>query len=64
MLFLTRVHDQNSVHSRVRRMMVRRRGGLERHYGGLLRGESGTSQASPDADPVSEILSHLAGEGF
>ena len=43
--------------------MVRRRGGLERHYGGLLRGDSGASQASPDSDPVSEILSHLAGGG-
>ena len=62
-MFLTCAYDQNSVHSRVRRMMVRRRGGLERHYGGLLRGDSGASQASPDSDPVSEILSHLAGGG-
>lgn len=53
-------HDQNSVHSRVRRMMVRRRGGLERHYG-LLRGDASGSQASPDSDPISEILSHLSG---
>lgn len=48
------------MHSRVRRMMVRRRGGGpggERHYG-LFRE---TSQSSQDnsVDPLSELLSQL-----
>lgn len=52
------------MHSRVRRMMVRRRGGGpggERHYG-LFRE---TSQSSQDnsVDPLSELLSQL-GMGY
>ena len=50
--------DQGSMHSRVRRKMVRRRGGgLERHYG-LFRESQPPQDISPN-DPLSDLLSQL-----
>lgn len=49
-------YDQGGMHNRVRRMMVRRRGGGERHYPFFR--ESQISQDS-SVDPLSELLSHL-----
>ncbi|XP_019864411.1 PREDICTED: E3 ubiquitin-protein ligase KCMF1-like isoform X2 [Amphimedon queenslandica] len=52
--------DQGGMHNRVRRMMVRRRGGGERY--GFFR-ESQVSQQDGSVDPLSELLSHLGGGG-
>ena len=49
-------YDQGGMHNRVRRMMVRRRGGGERY--GFFR-ESQVSQQDSSVDPLSELLSHL-----
>ncbi len=52
--------DQSSMHSRVRRMMVRRRGGggaLDRHYQ-LFRESQASLDVSP-GDPLADLLSQL-----
>ena len=48
--------------SRVRRLIGRRRAGLDRYIGVLSRGGEVVSGAQDNVDPITELLAHLSGE--
>lgn len=52
-------HEQNTVQSRVRRLIGRRRGGGLDRYVGVFQREA--SQSQDNVDPITELLSQLSG---
>lgn len=58
---LTPLHQDMATQSRVRRLIGRRRAGLDRYIGVLSRGGEVVSGAQ-DNDPITELLAHLSGE--
>ena len=52
-------HEPNAVQSRVRRLIGRRRAGLDRYLGTLSRE---ASQPQDSVDPITELLSQLSGQ--